>query len=254
MSQAVAARGSSAPTSTERKLPGGYFHRSTLPLNSLIFLLPLIILYEAGTYYFTTDPSGQTEQRIIAFTLMRDFFGYFGATGKYLPAMAVVGILLAWHIARNDPWRIEIGTTAAMAAESALLAVPLILMGSALMSYLPLLAVPHELRGVLVISLGAGIYEELVFRLIAFTVLSLVLGDLLHIPKQWLNPLVVLISAILFAAYHGLGNEVFQWNNFTFRTLAGIYFGGIFMARGFGITAGCHAAYDIFNELLRYGT
>ena len=45
--------------------------------------------------------------------------------------------------------------------------------------------------------------------------------------------------------YHYLGPETFTWKTCLFRTLAGIYFGGIFICRGFGVTAGCHAIYDI---------
>jgi hypothetical protein len=61
----------------------------------------------------------------------------------------------------------------------------------------------------------------------------------------------VLGSAVAFSAYHYLGAEQFDLPTFAFRTVAGVYFGGMFLARGFGVTAGSHAAYDVLVTLLR---
>ena len=61
----------------------------------------------------------------------------------------------------------------------------------------------------------------------------------------------VAAASVLFAAYHYLGNETFQLRSFVFRTIAGVYFGIIFLVRGFGVTAGSHACYDIFATSLR---
>ncbi len=223
----------------------GYFHRSELPLTSLLFLLPPIIIYEiAVRWIYSTE--------IIASRLLQDFFQFFGATGRSLPALAVVGILLAWHIARNDPWRIYPGTLLGMILESLLLVAPVLAIYAVCAQYVPLAGVTglsaasESMRGMMVLSLGAGIYEELIFRLIAFTLLDLILIDLLAIPRRLSLLLMLIIPAVLFAMYHYLGHEQFQWQSFAFRTAAGVYFGVIFLLRGFGITAGTHAAYDLF--------
>jgi len=63
--------------------------------------------------------------------------------------------------------------------------------------------------------------------------------------------LIVVVSGILFSLYHYLGNEPFYWPSFIFRTVAGIYFGVLFMFRGFGVTAGAHTAYDIIAWCVR---
>jgi membrane protease YdiL (CAAX protease family) len=106
----------------------------------------------------------------------------------------------------------------------------------------------------LVLSLGAGVYEELVFRLICFTLLSLFFIDFLGFSKKFGGLWIVLIGALAFSAYHYLGDEPFAWRAFLFRTAAGIYFGVLYLLRGFGITAGSHAAYDIFVAFLRHAT
>src|SRR5216117_461698 len=105
-----------------------YFRRAALPLHSLAFVLPLIIIYELGTKLIVAAPHGPT-QRIIAFTLMQQFFSFFGATVRYLPALAVIGILLGWHLARRDAWQVDVTTLLGMILESIVLAVPLMALG-----------------------------------------------------------------------------------------------------------------------------
>ena len=226
----------------------GYFHRSETPLTNLMFLLPLLAAYELGTRQFVMNP-------IIAFSMMQRFFAVFGATGRYLPAMAVVGILLAWHIARHDPWRVEWGDLWKMAVESILLGLPLLLLWMGAGPYLaklPLYPGPVAISGWAVPCIGAGIYEELIFRLIVLNLLSFLLVDLLQLRKNWACAGIILLSAVLFAAYHYLGSEKFTPVTFVFRTIAGLYFAAIFLCRGFGITCGCHASYDLIVIGLRF--
>jgi membrane protease YdiL (CAAX protease family) len=135
-----------------------------------------------------------------------------------------------------------------MCIESALLALPILAIGSIVGHYLPLYAPGHSWKGGLVLALGAGIYEELVFRLIAFTLLNILFIDMLKIEKKWAYLLIVVGSSILFALYHYWSPQSapFRWSDCIFRTICGGYFGVLFLSRGFGITAGTHAVYDIY--------
>lgn len=230
-----------------------YFWQSHLPLTILLFLMPAVALYEVGTILYASDFARHTETRVLAFNLMRQFMALFGATGRYLPALSIVGILLAWHIARRDPWKLHIATAGGMVVESALLAFPLLAIANLLGQYLPLAAGGGQLSSGIVLALGAGIYEELVFRLMAFTLLNILLIDLLRVEKRRSYVLIVLISSLLFAAYHHWSPQSapFHWGDFVFRTVAGVYFGMVFLTRGLGISCGCHAAYDIYYFALR---
>jgi len=242
----------------------GYLEHSSSPLVSLAFVAPLILIYELGTRTAASpNPAGSaTPQHVIAFSLLQQFFGLFGATGRSLPALAVVGILLAWHIARKDRWRVRWQTLGGIAIEGSLLSLPLLALSvlvAHLLRMVPLAASnSHPALGMsrvptddlLILCLGAGIYEELVFRLIVLTVMTLVVKDLLQFPAKPATLLVVLLSAVMFSGYHYLGPEVFRWRTFAFRTLAGIYFGALFLTRGFGVTAATHAAYDILVLLV----
>ncbi|HEX4124580.1 MAG TPA: hypothetical protein VHY37_07615, partial [Tepidisphaeraceae bacterium] len=156
----------------------GYFARSELPLTSLVFVLPLVIIYEVGTRYLTTAAQSGGDQEIIAFTKMQAFFGLFGITSRHLPAIAVVGILLACHIARRDAWKVDFYTLVGMAVESVVLVLPLIGISLLMTRYFPMAGTTSSaasIRDNVIMSVGAGVYEELVFRLAMFVILSLLL-------------------------------------------------------------------------------
>jgi membrane protease YdiL (CAAX protease family) len=205
-----------------------------------------LVIFEFGTYFHPSDP--------IAFRLLQVFFTQLGASGRLIPAFALVMILISWHMARRDPWTIKFETLWGMAMESMTLAIPLLALGISSARWnihVPLWGRADSWRDESILSLGAGIYEELVFRLILMTLLMLLFCDLLGVPKLWSGLLMVSISAVMFSLYHYLGHEAFQWQSFAFRTLAGIYFAGLFLTRGFGITAGCHISYDIMIVALQ---
>ena len=110
----------------------------------------------------------------------------------------------------------------------------------------------------LVTGIGAGIYEEFVFRLILICLLMLLFQDILKVSRQNSIILSVLIAAVLFSAHHHIffvngqfhTGEPFSVSKFIFRTIAGVYFAALFAVRGFGITAGTHAFYNIIATFL----
>jgi membrane protease YdiL (CAAX protease family) len=217
--------------------------------------------------------------------------GYGGKLAWAAPPLAVVVILLALQITSGKQWRLQIGDILPMAIECVLLAVPLIVLTLCLSSWAephadagrldgienhatgpptcsapatcdspPLLArepvangSPRPLLANIITGIGAGIYEELVFRLILICILMLLFQDILRLPYKNSIILAVVISAALFSAHHhidflsGRPNEAdpFNMTKFVFRTIAGVYFAVLFAIRGFGITAGTHAFYNI---------
>ena len=94
------------------------------------------------------------------------------------------------------------------------------------------------------ISLGAGVYEELMFRFYGCGLLRLAAERVAGLKGVACTIAVVVVSSILFSLYHYLG-EPFSVFTFVFRTLAGAYFAALFLHRGLGVTAGSHAIYDL---------
>src|SRR5262249_8158612 len=93
---------------------------------------------------------------------------------------------------------------------------------------------------------GAGIYEEVLFRMGLFAGLRWLLK---HVGLPPLAPslLAATVSAVAFAAAHHIGpqGEKLDAFVFLFRTLAGVYFAFVFQLRGFGIVVGAHVGYDV---------
>jgi len=117
-----------------------YWHESQSPLASLVFLLPMIVIYECGTGWLT--PGRQVaEPQVIAFLLIQQFFALLHAHAVHLPAVTVGAMLLGWHIAIKDPWTIRLRTIAGMTAESLVLALPVVALGMVMPRYFPLAGV-----------------------------------------------------------------------------------------------------------------
>lgn len=242
-----------------------YWQRSQRPLSSLIFLLPLILLYDVGIIYFASSESWSAD--IYARRLLRDFFDWFGVTGYYLPGIIVGVVLICWHFARRDPWQFEPRLYGTMWVESLILALPLFVLAMVIFRepvqpQIPPQALPEQwvllLEGgpkitwqaKMVFSIGAGIYEELLFRLIAIALVHLIIVDVMKLPDHIGAIAAISVSAIMFALYHFSESNPFHFLKFLFYTLAGIYLAGVYILRGFGIVAGTHAVYDILVVLL----
>ena len=221
-----------------------------------------------------------------------ELLGFSGKFAWIAPPLAVLVILLALQITSGKQWRFWFGDILPMVVECILLAVPLIVLTLFLSSSARSqanMALPHNGLAVtptaslpscavaavydppfltaengrnannrhlwanIITGIGAGIYEELVFRLFLICLLMLLFQDALKLTHVNSVVLSVLISAALFSAHHhidffsGRLNSVDPFNvtKFIFRTIAGIYFAALFAIRGFGITAGTHAFYNI---------
>jgi hypothetical protein len=103
------------------------------------------------------------------------------------------------------------------------------------------------------VSLGAGFYEELLFRVLLVSALLFVARRLLGWGPVAAGIFATLFGAVAFSAVHyvgPLGDQV-TTQSFVFRTIAGLAFSGMYVTRGFGITAWAHALYDVFLIIAR---
>jgi membrane protease YdiL (CAAX protease family) len=117
----------------------------------------------------------------------------------------------------------------------------------------PLLSVAGTL-GTVAGYLGAGIYEELLFRMILLPA-GIGLLRWLRVGRRASLAGGILLSSLLFAAAHYLGpyGDAFNAFTFLFRVVAGGFFSLLFLYRGFGIAAGTHAGYDLLVGLTLSG-
>ena len=239
------------PTTTSLK--EDYWSDTRRPLTSLLFLLPWIAIYEIGILMLSQP--GSNELRNGADYWMRSLLALSGAGQILLLPMLVIAILLSWHLIRRYSWTIRIETQVGMLAESLLLAVALVAVGQLHHLLFVNFQTPDNDPRLLTIQgpltyavsyIGAGIYEEVMFRLLlvpaAFGVFRI-----MELPSRWAAAMAAVSTSFIFALAHHVGPAADAFNLFTFsfRAAAGIFFAAVFFIRGFGITVGCHAAYDL---------
>lgn len=232
-----------------------YAEASTRPLHVLIFLLPFVILYELGSWLYLRRDSEGVQQTIAAYGIFASFFRAFGVVSIHIPPLALVVVLGVWHVLEKDPWTIRTRYLGAMLAESVLWTLPLLVFGlliqpTALMAAETL--APEELAALswqakLTLSIGAGVYEELLFRFVVIAVAYFIIADLLQASKEVALTIGAIISAVLFAFYHNLdhpGGGV-QVRLLLYYLVAGLYFAALFIFRGLGIAVAAHFLYDV---------
>jgi len=216
------------------------------PLDSLFFLLPLIVFYEAVCLMPAASEWASSENRVVAFYLLQTFFEWFGTDFAWMPGLAVVAILLATHAVSREPWRFRGKAVALMYLEAVAWALPLFAMNHVTRMAAGYVS-DYTWMSQAALCVGAGIYEELVFRLVLISVIVVIGADLLRFGQEATLVAAVFISAVLFALHHHppFGGEPFEATRFTFRGIAGIYLGAIFVFRGYGPATGAHVAHNL---------
>ena len=226
----------------------GYWTLSRTPLTSLVFTLPLVLAYEGGVLLL-----GRGSPRNGADVWLRQLLDALGFGAYFLlPTLTVLG-LLAWHHLEHVRWRYSTAVLVGMAGECLLWALALVGLARLQERFWPL-EVGHEWSGVLARLIGfcgAGLYEEVLFRLLLVPAVVWVLerfGFSTLAACSW----SLVLTSLLFSAAHYVGplGDTFDLYSFTFRALAGGFFGALFLLRGFGIAAGTHALYDLLIGLL----
>ncbi len=240
-----------------------YLRDSRRPLPILVFLLPLVIVYELGLAWVLRSSDGVlTNKAHETFLRFFEVFGINVAGGLYLGGALIIVVLLVWHLLTRESWKIDLATPGVMAVESLLLSIPLLVFAAvvgrgeaaAAMAMAPQTPLPtdlgeYSLSSRLALSIGAGLYEELLFRMLLIAVIHTILVDVGKMKPAGGAGLALIVSAIAFTLYHHpqLKTETggIDFGHVLFFFGAGLYFGGLFLGRGFGIVVGVHAIYDV---------
>ncbi len=227
-----------------------YWVRSREPLTALVFVAPLLVIYEAGVLLL-----GPQAIRNGADVWLRTGLDRLGLGPYFLLPALTVALLLAWHHTTGRPWRFSRAVVWGMAAECVLLGYCLrgiLLLQAALLSVeISAPGIGEQGRLASAIGyLGAGLYEEVLFRLILLpaATASLLAAGVAARPAV---VAAVVSTSLVFSAAHYVGpyGDPFLAFSFTFRFLAGVFFATLFIYRGFGIAAGAHATYDLLVGL-----
>jgi hypothetical protein len=273
----------------------GYFVRTARAIYALVFLLPVIVIYEALVFLVNpqllSEPVSNVRGAVVSFVWVQNFLHYLGMDMKaawlFAPVVVIV-ILLILQLVSRQSWKVRFRDFPVMAGECLIFAIPLVILSlvlnrgpgqqqAAVNNFNTVITCSTDSSGIseenqddqagssqemyinLLTGIGAGIYEELIFRLILIGLSMIFLETILGIRHIRAVIISVIISSVLFSLHHHFvflngqftrTADIFTMTRFTFRTVAGVFFAIIFAVRGFGIAAGAHAFYDIIATLL----
>jgi len=225
-----------------------YWRYSRSAYYSAIAALPLLVIYEI---LIVLSQSRYWGLRNAADVWIRTFLMAFDLQAQHI-TFVLIGISLALiPIAKSRARGIKLKANyfALMFVEC--LAFSLVL-GVVLQSILRLGGLSSGGSGSVLIqnlalSVGAGLFEEIIFRVILLNLLFLLINP--FVKKKVVTAVIsVLLASFLFSLSHYVGTIADTWQlySFMFRWAAGLLFTVLYFVRGFAITAYTHALYDIW--------
>src|SRR5947199_9527367 len=234
-----------------------YWQVSRTPRYSLLFALPLLLFYQVPAVVLAHG--GRCVRNRADVILPALLPAVAGAWGRPLFMVCLIGVGL-WLVTRDmraHGSRLRGGVFVAMLGESIALALIFgFVVGSVtsgVLGMLQTLALPggagHEMDWWtrLMLPLGPGIYEELLFRLLPVGALAAAARGLLGWRPLTAGIAATLAGAAIFSAFHYIGPYGDRWQlySFAFRMVAGLLFSALYLVRGVGITSWAIALYDV---------
>lgn len=239
--------------STESAGLNGYFRATRTATWGFLMALPLVILYEVGIVWVNMGQPGMI--RISSEGILKSIFLGFGLTHEPLLLVGIslivgIGILVR---ERKKNVRFSFRYPGLMILESSVYAIGLAFFASGVTQLLTTTLTivqagePEGLAMKLVLSLGAGIYEELLFRVLLVGGLFLVLRKIFPNKRIIMYAIAAVVGAASFSAVHHLGSLGDPWelDIFLYRMISGLIFNVIFLVRGFAVVSWVHALYDV---------
>jgi membrane protease YdiL (CAAX protease family) len=247
-----------------------YFAESKDPLNALVLVTPLFVAYQIGILGtggvrngvdFVTDVLWYTIAVVVGVATGAKaqtadvLIGYLAFNALVLAgAVAAIVVLKRrghfrprtwpWLLVESFVYALFFGSAVHLLIRASGLDV-LLAAGGTLQTMSPLTK--------LVASIGAGLYEEIVFRLILTSGLFALFARFLVVPKLGAMALAIVVSSAVFSFVHHLGpmGDPFTLSVFVFRFFAGVLLALIYSTRGFAVAVYTHAFYDVLVFFLR---
>ncbi len=230
-----------------------YLREGSGPLADLALTLPIFVIYHLGVVWMDVQNAADVVTRELKNLANSSLPAYSGLTLAI--GLVFAGILLVLGRGHTLRWQ----RFALVAAEGILYAVAMRLVASYVVGKVHLDAGAPQPGGdnpgfftAVVLSLGAGLYEEIAFRVGLYGIGRRVLLALM--PEALPGQRVLLSigwAALCAAAFSGWPlfrpfGEPFELKSFVFRWVCGVVFTLIYVFRGFAPVVWTHALYDIW--------
>ncbi len=231
-----------------------YFrHTSTLSW-SFLACIPLLILYES--LILISQPGQETLIRLGADIWIKNLLWLIHEDTLLVTAgLAIAAGIAIYYAERKKDIVYKPSYFGWMVAESIFWAIVLAFgVASVTGFFFGMIAAPPEPTRLqmLALSIGAGLYEELIFRVVLVYALLQIFKLLFE--YQTAAAFAVILAAAIFSWVHYIGTygDVFTLSSFMFRMIFGLVLNALLVLRGFGITAWTHSMYDVLLVVFFY--
>jgi membrane protease YdiL (CAAX protease family) len=238
-------------------MASSYWSATRQPRYGLLFAFPLLVAYEALARLLAGDEGIRNGADVLLKSLFVVLGGRHGLTvfAALLLGTGLVLIVRDWRksgaprftyfggmLLESVAYALLFGTVTATLTTLLLHGPSALAIGGG-----PGLALPTQLM----VSLGAGIYEELLFRVVIVSALARLATAGFGWKPALAGVFATFVGALVFSAFHYIGplGDTLEVGSFVFRMVAGVLLSGLFLLRGFGIAAWTHALYDVFLTL-----
>ena len=223
-----------------------YFNYSKSIITSFLFIFPLFIFYELIAFFKFSN--SEFVIRNTADIIFRDIIRYF--TDHLLLVQFLLIVLFFTYCiytsSEKKLYKFKIKYMPLMFIEGFLYGFILvfILNGLDVFTKISFLFYEDYILS-FYLCLGAGIWEEILFRFILLNFLLYIFSFILS-NNLILLVLSILFSSIVFSLFHYIGSfgELFTFYSFVIRVLGGVYLSIIYYYRGLGIAMFTHFIYD----------
>jgi len=223
-------------------------------LTSLILVFPLFVIYQVGVLFTSTLNGVDFVTTLLFESLGLTLSGYLIFLGAVVLGFGLALVLLKRTQQFNG--RVFLPVVLESTIYALTMGSLIVLAMTKVLGISPSLAAGLPQQGLLprvVMSLGAGVYEETVFRLGLLSACIALFDKALKM-SRWAAVLgAFLLSSVVFSLVHYLPPTGDPWSfgSFTFRALAGMVFAALFKLRGFAVAVYTHAFYDVFVLVLQ---
>ncbi len=228
-------------------------------LTSLVLVFPLFLIYQMGVLFTLPMLNGADFLTVFLFRNLGLSTGSYLALTFAVATAFAIAVAVLRHKQRFDPQLIV-----PVLVESAIYALT---MGSLIVFVMTRgLGISPRLAGGaggfvaqqgfgtrIVMSLGAGVWEEALFRLGIMTGLVALFDRVLGL-RRWVAVAIgLLVSAALFSAMHHIPpyGDPLRLGSSSSALLAGLCFGLLYWHRGFAVAVYTHALYDLYVFLVQ---
>ena len=224
-----------------------YFNHSKSPLYGFVFTLPLFLFYELGVFIISKE--NIISMRNGADVLLRQVLSFFGINGmRWLGIIFLIAYIIIYIIHKKKWNKIQLHTfyLPIMMIESLFwsLCIYFFMLNVHILFMNPIGSIIIQR---VTLAIGAGIYEEFLFRVLLILMLSKIIIFVFNWGSLLSKITSMIISAGIFSSFHFIGEfgDYFSFNIFMIRFFAGVLLGIIYFFRGFGIVAWAHSIYDL---------